>query len=59
MTRDRGIDAVGNAYVVHCPMAFSGKGADWISGKPAVENPYFGDAMFDCGTVTDTLSVEK
>jgi Cu(I)/Ag(I) efflux system membrane fusion protein len=59
ITREQGIDAVGNAYVVHCPMAFSGKGADWIAAKPIIENPYFGDAMFDCGTVTDTLSVEK
>lgn len=59
ITREQGIDAVGNAYVVHCPMAFSGKGADWIAGKPIIENPYFGDAMFDCGTVTDTLSIEK
>ncbi|WP_193212625.1 efflux RND transporter periplasmic adaptor subunit [Luteolibacter marinus] len=59
LTREKGLDAVGNAYVVHCPMAFKNQGADWIADKPVVENPYFGDAMFSCGTVTDTLSVEK
>lgn len=58
LTREKGLDAVGNAYVVHCPMAFGNQGADWISDEPVVENPYFGDAMFSCGTVTDTLSVE-
>jgi hypothetical protein len=57
LIREHGTDAVGNAYVVHCPMAFGNKGADWISAKPEVLNPYFGDAMLTCGTVTDTLSV--
>lgn len=56
VVRKGGIDAVGNAYVVHCPMAFGGKGADWLSDKPEVKNPYYGDAMLGCGAVTDTLS---
>jgi Cu(I)/Ag(I) efflux system membrane fusion protein len=57
--REGGIDAVGNAYVVHCPMAFGNVGADWISAKPQVLNPYYGDAMLTCGTVTDTLSIDR
>ncbi len=56
--REYGIDAVGNAYVVHCPMAFDDSGADWLSAKPEILNPYYGDAMLTCGTITDTLSVE-
>lgn len=56
--REGGIDAVGNAYIVHCPMAFGNQGADWISDEPVVLNPYYGDAMLTCGSVTDTLSVE-
>ncbi|HSP42584.1 MAG TPA: efflux RND transporter periplasmic adaptor subunit [Luteolibacter sp.] len=56
--REYGIDAVGNAYVVHCPMAFDDNGADWLSAKPEILNPYYGDAMLTCGTITDTLSVE-
>jgi membrane fusion protein, copper/silver efflux system len=58
LIREHGTDAVGNAYVVHCPMAFGNTGGDWISAKPEVLNPYFGDRMLTCGTVTDTLSVD-
>ena len=59
LVRANGIDAVGDAYVVHCPMAAGGDGADWLSDKPEVVNPYFGDSMLSCGTVTDTLSTSK
>jgi len=56
--REHGIDAVGNAYVVHCPMAFGDTGADWLSAKPEILNPYYGDAMLTCGTIEDVLSYE-
>jgi membrane fusion protein, copper/silver efflux system len=59
LIREHGTDAVGNAYVVHCPMAFGNTGGDWISAKPEVLNPYFGDRMLTCGTVTDTLSIDS
>lgn len=59
LIREHGVDQVGNAYVVHCPMALGGKGADWLSAAPSVLNPYYGDAMLTCGDVTDTLSVEQ
>lgn len=42
-------------YVQHCPMAFNDKGADWLSTEEDVLNPYFGDAMLRCGSVTETL----
>jgi len=42
-------------YLLHCPMAFKGQGADWIQTHQAVENPYFGDRMFACGEVKETL----
>ena len=57
--RANGLDRVGNAYVVHCPMAGNDKGADWISNVPKVLNPYYGDSMLNCGSVTETLSLEK
>jgi Cu(I)/Ag(I) efflux system membrane fusion protein len=57
LIREHGTDAIGNAYVVHCPMAFGNTGADWLSAAPNVLNPYFGDAMLTCGTVTDNLSI--
>jgi hypothetical protein len=39
-------------YLQHCPMAFNGGGADWLSSKKKVENPYYGkdSEMFTCGT---------
>jgi Cu(I)/Ag(I) efflux system membrane fusion protein len=39
----------------HCPMAFGGRGADWLQNKEGTENPYFGAAMFKCGTKTETI----
>lgn len=36
-------------YLFHCPMAFEGKGADWMQTKESTENPYFGSEMFTCG----------
>jgi len=59
LIRENGIDSVGNAYVVHCPMAADGKGGDWLSAKPTVLNPYFGDTMLHCGSVAETLSTDK
>ena len=43
----------------HCPMAFNNTGADWLSQKDTVENPYFGDAMFSCGSRVKTFSETK
>ena len=54
--RKHGIDQLGELYIVHCPMADDNKGADWLSNKNEVRNPYFGSSMFGCGDVTDTLS---
>ncbi|QCW98917.1 efflux RND transporter periplasmic adaptor subunit [Aggregatimonas sangjinii] len=42
-------------YVQHCPMADNNKGADWLSFQDKVQNPYYGDAMLTCGSVTKTL----
>ena len=46
------------AWVVHCPMAFDGEGADWLSATPEVLNPYFGAQMLRCGTVRRALHPE-
>jgi len=42
-------------YVQHCPMADSYKGADWLSMDEAVLNPYFGQSMISCGSVTSII----
>lgn len=44
-----GADSQSSFYVYHCPMAFKGKGADWIQAKQGTENPYFGSSMYSCG----------
>jgi membrane fusion protein, copper/silver efflux system len=36
-------------YRINCPMAFDGRGADWLQDDETVANPYFGDAMLRCG----------
>jgi Cu(I)/Ag(I) efflux system membrane fusion protein len=41
----------GPLYRLHCPMAFSNRGADWLQPDTAVRNPYFGSAMPTCGEV--------
>ncbi|MES2777810.1 MAG: DUF3347 domain-containing protein [Bacteroidota bacterium] len=42
-------------YQVHCPMAFNNSGANWLSNKDEVINPYFGDKMLHCGEVVDSV----
>jgi Cu(I)/Ag(I) efflux system membrane fusion protein len=55
---DRLIEAVGKwgtggkkLYKDHCPMAFDGEGADWLSEFEAIKNPYYGEEMLECGSV--------
>lgn len=45
-----------SVYRYHCPMAFNNKGADWLQDKQGVENPYFGSAMFRCGSEVETVA---
>lgn len=40
-------------YRAYCPMAFDDKGAPWIQRDDEIRNPYFGDAMYRCGDITD------
>ncbi len=42
-------------YVQHCPMAQDWEGADWLSLQQEIRNPYFGDEMLTCGSVTQQL----
>ncbi|MCW3091428.1 MAG: hypothetical protein JWP81_2497 [Ferruginibacter sp.] len=38
-------------YYDHCPMAFNGKGANWLNDVAAIQNPYMGSKMPECGSV--------
>ena len=42
-------------YVQHCPMADNNTGADWLSLDEQIRNPFFGDKMLKCGSVTVTI----
>lgn len=42
-------------YYDHCPMYNNNKGADWISEKKDISNPYLGKEMSTCGTVKEEL----
>lgn len=42
-------------YYDHCPMYNKGKGANWLSEKKEIENPYMGKEMSGCGTVKEEL----
>jgi hypothetical protein len=43
-------------YYDHCPMYNKGKGANWVSEKKEIENPYMGKEMLSCGTVKEELN---
>ena len=38
-------------------MAFNNRGADWLSNEAQIRNPYFGDKMMKCGSVTGKIAV--
>lgn len=48
-------DVDGPVYVIRCPMAFQGRGGDWLQTDKDVRNPYFGASMLRCGEVIKTI----
>ncbi|MBB4079404.1 hypothetical protein GGR28_002024 [Lewinella aquimaris] len=46
----------GKFYKLHCPMAMDGAGADWFSEVDEVRNPFYGDKMLKCGSVTGEIT---
>ena len=41
-----------SVYVQYCPMAKK----SWLNEVEAVQNPFYGSMMYDCGEVTETLA---
>ncbi len=39
-----------------CPMAFDGKGGEWLQNSNDLANPYYGSMMFKCGSVIEQLA---
>jgi hypothetical protein len=42
-------------YYQNCPMYNDGKGANWLSRKKNVNNPYYGSKMLTCGSTKETI----
>lgn len=42
-------------YVLRCPMAFNNAGAEWLQSDDQTRNPYFGQAMSQCGGIIETI----
>jgi Cu(I)/Ag(I) efflux system membrane fusion protein len=49
----------GPFYLLHCPMAFDNKGADWLQLDDQTRNPYFGEQMLQCGGVEEVISPKE
>lgn len=41
--------------IMHCPMAFGGRGARWLQPSEELLNPYFGASMLRCGSTLEAL----
>ncbi len=50
-----GIKSTKPVYEISCPMAFDFKGAKWLQSDEDIRNPYFGEAMIQCGEVERQL----
>lgn len=42
-------------YYQHCPMAFDGKGGNWLSLESTIKNPFYGKMMLSCGKTTEII----
>lgn len=38
--------------MAHFPMAFGGRGGDWLQADKKINNPYYGASMLRCGSIT-------
>ena len=49
----------GDIYLMHCPMVYPDRGADWLQPNDNLLNPYFGAMMLTCGEVKSNLTAVK
>jgi Cu(I)/Ag(I) efflux system membrane fusion protein len=45
--------------VMHCPMVYEDRGADWLQAQEPLQNPYFGAMMLKCGEIKETLTATE
>ena len=41
--------------IMHCPMVYKDRGADWLQASEPLQNPYFGTRMLQCGRVKEII----
>jgi Cu(I)/Ag(I) efflux system membrane fusion protein len=44
-----------NLMIMHCPMVYDDRGADWLQATEPLLNPYFGAMMLKCGEVKERI----
>jgi Cu(I)/Ag(I) efflux system membrane fusion protein len=42
--------------IMHCPMVYGDRGADWLQTSEPLQNPYFGAMMLKCGEVKEKIN---
>lgn len=45
-----------NLMIMHCPMVYDDRGADWLQASEPLQNPYFGATMLKCGMVKGKIN---
>lgn len=56
MVKHVGTSGEADVYKMRCPMAFNGKGGEWLQNSDKLLNPYYGSAMLTCGTVLEQVA---
>jgi Cu(I)/Ag(I) efflux system membrane fusion protein len=59
VARRFGSASEGAVYLLHCPMAFDNKGANWLQLDDQTRNPYFGAQMLQCGGVEEVIGIKE
>ena len=52
-----GIQGGDPVYRFHCPMARNNAGADWLQRDKTKENPFYGKAMSQCGSLVQSVKI--
>jgi Cu(I)/Ag(I) efflux system membrane fusion protein len=47
-----------NLMIMHCPMVYEDRGADWLQATEPLLNPYFGAMMLKCGEVKERIEIQ-
>lgn len=48
-----------NLMIMHCPMVYGDRGADWLQTTEPLQNPYFGATMLKCGEIKEHIGEDS